>query len=87
MQATLGSRNSDSDAAAGGGCSTPGSESCPWPSYSMTDANGVVHKCTVRLADAAAVALASFLHLDQYTRTEYSFFSSPSPLPASVDAR
>lgn len=31
-----------------GGCSTPGVGGCSWPSYSLTDTDGVVHTCTVR---------------------------------------
>ena len=32
----------------GVGCEKPGEEGCSWPTYSMTDADGVVHICTVR---------------------------------------
>lgn len=32
----------------GVGCEKPGEGGCSWPTYCMTDADGVVHICTVR---------------------------------------
>lgn len=29
-------------------CEKPGEGDCPWPSYSMTDADGEIYICTVR---------------------------------------
>lgn len=39
----------------GVGCKNPGEEGCSWPTYSMTDADGVVHICTVRAHKRLAV--------------------------------
>ena len=71
-----------------GRCSTPGVEGCSWPSYSLTDTDGVVHTCTVRHRHSISHRTMPFqghhagdgccLVLYQGTYTPGSFFVPPS---------
>lgn len=59
LQATV-SPGAAGDGTSGGGCSDPGEEDCSWPTYSITDVDGVLHTCTVSMPVDVVAACQPF---------------------------
>lgn len=48
LEVTISTNEDGEDDVDGVGCQKPGEGGCSWPTYSMTDVDGIVHVCTVR---------------------------------------